>query len=224
MTPEEIKAVEALKAEKEKLQQELKQIQDQKETKEQAAKQQNQFDFMKDEKKEAAQTPSLEEQAKRNAEEKARIEQYNKKIEDTVKFNVGIKQFIDDNLDIIGENIKDIWDISSKRKYANSFEQADELRANILNQFFKDQKHIDALITDKFKAKANEFLGLADVVKNQRSAEFWELFDLAVENLKLKAKDEQLKKKDNGQNMDKDTEKHNQKFFQARSYFIPTKQ
>ncbi|MDR0485694.1 MAG: hypothetical protein LBH29_03090 [Elusimicrobiota bacterium] len=168
-------------------------------------------------------SPSLEEQAKANAEEKAKIEAASKKIEETLKFNMDIKRFVEENAAIVGEEIQSIISLSENVKYATALEKANELRSNILSSFFKRQEHIEALVIDKYKAKAAEFLELAAVVKNQRSAEFWDLFELAVENIKLKEKQEELLKKTNGQATDKKTNEHNKKFFDARSYYIPAK-
>jgi hypothetical protein len=167
--------------------------------------------------------PSLEEQAKLNAAEQAKIAAEQKKVEETIKFNLGIAKFVDDNKDIVGENIKAIIDLAKNVKYASAFEQANELRTNILNAFFKEQSHIDALITDTYKARANEFLSLAVVVKNEQSAKYWDLFELAVENIRRDKKHEELLKKSGGQNTDEEGKEYDKKFFEMRSHYIRKK-
>ncbi|MDR3050011.1 MAG: hypothetical protein LBV16_09325 [Elusimicrobiota bacterium] len=166
---------------------------------------------------------SLEEQAKKNAAEKERIEKARKVIEDAVRFDYDIKNKITENLAIVGEEVKTILDLAAGRAYSDSVEKANELRASILNSFFSKQEHIDALVTETFKTKATDFLKLTQLKRNELSGQYWELFDLAVENIKAKKKQEELQKVQSGKNSDKDIEEYNKKFFAARGHYIQEK-
>ncbi|MDR1942451.1 MAG: hypothetical protein LBQ47_09010 [Endomicrobium sp.] len=144
------------------------------------------------------QTKTLEEQEEENRKQKEKIDAENKKIERAVEFNFSVEKFAAENIDILGEETKNIIELAKGRTYANSIEKANELRASIISKFFSAQENIDALQTDKMKGKAAEFLGFAQVKKNETSAEHWDLLELAVANLKKDKKHEELLKGEKG--------------------------
>ena len=208
MSPDEQKAFDDTKAELEALKKE----------KEEAGKNKSTPPAKENDDPEAQET--LKEQAKKNADQKAKIDAENIKIERAIKFDYEIKNLLKDDIEIIGEEIKNIVEIADKRTYTNSVEKANEVRATVLDAFFKQQKNIDALVTEGFKAKATSFLALAQVKKYELADEYWELFELAIANIKGIAKQEELKKQSKGENTDKVVDEHNQKFFNSRSHYI----
>lgn len=183
MTPEELqKEVERLKNENEKLTKDLDDA--------------TRPSKIEEPKKE---TLSLEEQEARNREEKLRIDEHNAKVESAAKFNYEIDNFVSDNLAVIGDEVKSIIDLSKERTYPNSIEKANELRASILNKYFSKKENVEALLTESFKKKAIDFLGLTQVKKHELAGQHWELFELSVQNKMKDKKQEELLKKENGQ-------------------------
>lgn len=159
----------------------------------------------------------LEEDARKKAEEEAKNKAQSKKIENAVAFSYDITKLLSENPDILGEEIKSIIDLAAKRDYPNAIEKANELRSAILNTFFSKQANIDALVTESFKKKATEFLALTTIKRNELSEEYWNLLELAVENIKKEKKHEELLKKGKGEYTGSDAEeKYDKKIFGLR--------
>ncbi|MDR3112764.1 MAG: hypothetical protein LBU09_00125 [Endomicrobium sp.] len=204
MTPEELQAaLDAEKAEKEKLSKELEEL-----------RKKNNPPAPPEDKK------TLEEQEEENRKQREKIDAESKKIENAVEFNLKIGTFVKDNLEIVGEKIKGIIELASQRTYPNGIEKANELRASILNAFFSEQANIDALPMDSFKNKALEFLKLTQIKRTEDSAKYWELFELAVENIKKEKKHAELLKGKDGKDTDVKGAEYEKKFFDMRAHYI----
>jgi hypothetical protein len=216
MTPEEQKAHDELKAQNEKISKEMEEL------KKLVPPQPNLPNMPSDPPKEK-ETLTLVEQVRKNSEDKKRIEEENKKISDAVKFNIGFERFASDNAAVVGDEIKGIMEASKNRKYGSDIEQANELRANILNSFFSKQANIDALVLDNYKKRAQDFLEMAHVKKDERSGDYWDLFELAVANIAKDNKHQEILKKESGQNTDNKSKEYDKKFFDMRSHYIKAK-
>ena len=163
---------------------------------------------------------TLEQQEEENRKQKEKIDAENKKIEDAVKFNLSVEKFVKDNLEIIGEEIKSIIELAGQRTYPNSIEKANELRASILNKFFGTQANVDALTTEAFKNKALEFLKLTQIKRTEDAGKYWELFELAVENIKKEKKHAELLKGKDGKDTDAKGSEYEKKFFDMITHYI----
>jgi hypothetical protein len=212
MTQEEQKAFDELKAQKEKVEEELK------EKASLAAKQLDAKVSGKNDK-----NPTLDDLlalSEKNALEKAKIDADSKRIETAVKFNFEIERIVKENVDIVGEEIKSIVELAKQRTYSSGIEKANEIRASVLNKFFSVQENLDALATENFKTKAMEFLALAQVKRNELSAKYWELFELAVENIKKERKHAELLKSRDGNTVSTKGAEYDSKFFGMRRHYI----
>jgi hypothetical protein len=79
---------------------------------------------------------------------------------------------------------------------------------------------VDALVTENFKSKAVEFLALPQVKRNELSANYWELFELAVENIKKERKHAELLKSKDGNSVSEKGTEYDGKFFGMRKHYI----
>lgn len=229
MTEEEQKEFDELKAEKENIEEELKEkaklaakLEAKLEAKLAAKLTANHSDT-KGSGKNNDEKPTLDDLmalSEKNALEKAKIDADNKRIENAVKFNFEVERIVNENAGVIGEEIRNIVELAKQRTYSSGIEKANEIRASILNKFFSVQANVDALLTENFKAKAVEFLALTQVKRNELSANYWELFELAVENIKKERKHAELLKSKDGKNVDAKGMEYDGKFFGMRKHYI----
>ncbi|MDR2426833.1 MAG: hypothetical protein LBD46_06635 [Endomicrobium sp.] len=171
--------------------------------------------------------PTLEDliaKSKKDSEEQAKIKEINNQLERAVEFNYKIETFAKENKEIVGDEVINIIELSKGRNYDTGIEKANELRSAILNKYFSVQSNIDALRTESFKKKATEFLALTQIKRNELSDEYWELFELSVENIRRDKKQAELVKAENGIETNDFQKKYKEKLAeQANEYYFPGK-
>jgi len=112
-----------------------------------------------------------------NAEKKAEI--LLAEIQESVKFNLSVKDFVEKNKSILPEEAGKILATVDGKNYGNENEKANYIRKNLLESFLEKQENIDALEPSQ-KIKADRFKALAEMDKLKKSNEFWDLVELGV--------------------------------------------
>jgi len=102
------------------------------------------------------------------------------KIQEAVKFNFSVKDFVEKNKSTLPEEATKILATVEGKVYKNEGEKANAVRKNLIESFIEKQENIDFL-TDSLKAKASNFKALAETDKERRSQEFWDLVETGVE-------------------------------------------
>ena len=126
-----------------------------------------------------------------NAEKKAEI--LIAEIQDSVKFNLSVKDFVEKNKSILPEeSVKILSNVESKN-YKNDNEKANAVRKNLIESFLEKKENIDCL-ESSMKARAENFKALAETDKERRSKEFWDLVEIGVALKYNKNKAQELNK------------------------------
>jgi hypothetical protein len=102
------------------------------------------------------------------------------KIQESVKFNLSVKDFVEKNKSTLPEEASKILATVEGKVYKNESEKANAVRKNLIESFIEKQENMDFL-SDSLKAKALTFKNLAETDKERRSNEFWDLVDIGVE-------------------------------------------
>lgn len=100
-------------------------------------------------------------------------------IQDSVKFNLGIKDFAEKNKSLLPEESLKILTAIESKTFKNDNEKANTVRKSFLDSFLEKQENIDVLIPS-MKARAEQYKSLAESDKERRSKEFWDLVEAGV--------------------------------------------
>lgn len=124
-------------------------------------------------------------------------------IQEAVKFNITIKDFVEKNKDLLPDEASKILSMIDAKTYKDDGEKANITRKNLLDCFLEKQENLSPM-TSSMKLRAAAYKELAESDKQKRSAEFW---DLAETGLVIKAgvKKAQALNIVNGVNADEDS-------------------
>lgn len=115
---------------------------------------------------------------------------------EAVKFNLGIKDFVEKNKTLLpDESGKILLNIAAK-SFKDANEQANITRKGLIDSFLSQKENINSL-TVSMADRAKEYDNLAESEKEKRSAEFWDLVETGVA-LKLGMKKAEALNKVNG--------------------------
>jgi hypothetical protein len=119
-------------------------------------------------------------------------------IQGSVKFNMEIKKFFEDNKTLFPEETAKILETIGGKTFADDNEKANTTRKSLLDSFLEKQENIDVL-TPSLKTRAETYKALAESDKMRRSGEFWDLAETGLA-LKLGARKAEALSKINGGN------------------------
>ena len=132
---------------------------------------------------------------KKTAEEKAAEA---RSIENNLKFNMGISQFVKENADLLPTEVPEILKVADKEKYDNSADQANAIRVAILQSYFSVEDNLSVL-TPTQKTQLDDFLKLTKNGKEQKAESIYvNLFEPALATMKRVKKAEELGKSRSG--------------------------
>lgn len=145
---------------------------------------------------EAAKSKSVVEQAKEAvALEKAAGESLTK-VEESIKFNLSVGDFVKKNENILPEEAGKILAAIATKTFKDENEKANLTRKNLLDSFLEKQENM-GILQGSMIARAAQYKSLAESDKEKRSAEFWDLAELGIV-LKQGAKKAEALNKING--------------------------
>lgn len=119
-------------------------------------------------------------------------------IQDSVKFNLSLKDFFDKNKSLLPDEAGKILEIIAAKTFKDDNEKANTTRKDLLDAFLSKQENIDVL-TPSLKDRAEKYKALAESDKLKRSSEFWDLAETGLA-LKLGARKADALNKINGGN------------------------
>jgi hypothetical protein len=184
MTPEEI---EALKAENEA-------------AKAEAAKLKADIEALKNPKKEEPkkEEDDLQAKAKKEKEEAEKSSNNSKQIESSIKFNLGVNDFVKNNKDILPAEVETILKVAEKENYDTAAAKANAVKVGIVGSFFSIQSNLE-LLTQAQKSQLEDFQKLTKNGKEDRASHVYEnIFEPAIEMLKKLKKAEEVGKARSG--------------------------
>lgn len=145
---------------------------------------------------EAGKAKSIVEQAKEAlAADKAAGESLTK-VEESIKFNLSISDFVKKNESILPEEAGKILAAISVKTFKDENEKANAARKNLLDSFLGQKENL-VVMTGSMQTRAEYYKGLAESDKERRSAEFWDLAEVGIA-LKQGARKAEVLNKING--------------------------
>ena len=143
-------------------------------------------------------TKTIAQEAKEEIEAKKAAEGALSQIQASVKFNLGINEFVEKNKSLLPEEAETILKTASTKTFKDDNERANIVRKGLLDSFLSQQENLDSL-TGSLKDRAAKYSALAESEKEKRSSEFWDLAEIGIA-LKAGSKKAEALNKINGVN------------------------
>lgn len=141
---------------------------------------------------------NLTDKARRQKEEEAQRGNETQRIESSIQFNMGLKDFVEQHKDILPAEIEDILKVAEKEKYDSAIERASAIRSAMVQSFFEVQSNLD-LLTNKQKTQIEDWLKLTkNGRENKADTIFENIFEPSLEMIKRVKKAEELSKARSG--------------------------
>lgn len=143
------------------------------------------------------------------AKEKEESEKNNanaKKVENALKFNLSVANFVKENKDILTADIEGILKAAEKENYDTACNKANAVKVGMIGTFFSVQANMD-LLTAAQKSQLEDFQKLTKNGKEEKAEHVFEnIFEPAIEMLKKVKKAEELGKAKSGFSSDSSVE------------------
>lgn len=140
----------------------------------------------KEEKKE-----SIADEAIKRLENEKKEKEENAKIEDAIKFNLSISEFVSKNKNILPDETENIIKTAEERNFKNSSEKANAIRKGIIEAFVKYKENVEKL-PQSIQAEVARFNSFTEREKEAQSKRFWSIVEVGAEYKILSRKAEQL--------------------------------
>lgn len=137
-------------------------------------------------KKDAEPAPTDADKVRAELEAKAQKEAETARMQDAIKFNLGVSQFVADNKDYLGKLAEGLVKTVNEKQFSDEVRKAAALKKNLLEDFFSLQENIDAA-PEELKPRILSFKALADDDKEKQAAQFWDTLTLTLGQKKLAA-------------------------------------
>lgn len=100
-------------------------------------------------------------------------------IQSSIKFNLGVNDFVEKNKSNLPEEAGRILTALSTKTFKDENERANTVRKSLLDSFLSQKENIECL-TPTLATRANEYKALAESDKEKRSSEFWDLAETGI--------------------------------------------
>lgn len=128
---------------------------------------------------EEKQTKSVAEEAKAQIEAEKLAASNLATIQSSIKFNLGVNDFVEKNKSNLPEEAGRILSALSTKTFKDENERANTVRKSLLDSFLSQKENIECL-TPTLATRANEYKALAESDKEKRSSEFWDLAETGI--------------------------------------------
>lgn len=140
----------------------------------------------KEEKKE-----SIADEAIKRLENEKKEKEETSEIEDAIKFNLSISEFVSKNKNILPDETENIIKTAEERNFKNSSEKANAIRKGIIEAFIKYKENVEKL-PQSIQAEVARFNSFTEREKEAQSKRFWSIVEVGAEYKILSRKAEQL--------------------------------
>lgn len=140
----------------------------------------------KEEKKE-----SIADEAIRRLENEKKEKEETSEIEEAIKFNLSISEFVSKNKNILPDETENIIKTAEERNFKNSSEKANAIRKGIIEAFVKYKENVETL-PQSIQAEVARFNSFTEREKEAQSKRFWSIVEVGAEYKILSRKAEQL--------------------------------
>lgn len=140
----------------------------------------------------------LREQAEKERREKESKAGEIKAVESAVKFNLGLKEFVEKNKELLPKEVSDILRLSDRETYGSEVARANALKAAFMQSYFLVQDNL-ADLTAAQKESVAQFLKLSQTGREAKAAELYDtVFEPALEVQRKVKKASELIRAKNG--------------------------
>lgn len=159
---------------------------------------------------------ALQEAAAKKAREEERT-----RLQNAIKFNLGIAKYVEENKDFLTAIAGTIVSKVNEKQFSDEEAKSLNMRKNLLEDFFSQQANIDAA-PEELKPRIMAFKALAEDEKERQAAKNWDLLQLVVDRKKLTAQVEAAKRaRQGGYEETNDLVKdYNAKVFARKSQYL----
>lgn len=140
----------------------------------------------KEEKKE-----SIADEAIKRLEHEKKEKEETAEIEDAIKFNLSISEFVSKNKNILPDETENIIKTAEEKNFKNSSEKANAIRKGIIEAFIKYKENVEKL-PQSIQAEVARFNSFTEREKEAQSKRFWSIVEVGAEYKILSRKAEQL--------------------------------
>lgn len=145
--------------------------------------------------------------------------QREKEITDTVKFNIGIRDFLENNADLLPKDVKTTYENINNGNIGSADEKRKEIQRSIIVSTFENKKAFESLIPSH-KEKIENFLSLQLEAQRNKAGDTWEILETYIDKKKYAMAQEKLKRIELGFDVSDDEQAKNQdKFNNAYKFF-----
>ena len=128
---------------------------------------------------EAAKAKSIVEQAKDAVEAEKVAADSLGKIQESIKFNISVKDFVEKNKNLLPVEAEKILATIATKTFKDDNEKANAARKNLLDSFLSQKENL-SVMTVSMQTRAEFYKGLAESDKEKRSSEFWDLAEVGI--------------------------------------------
>lgn len=141
---------------------------------------------------------SINEKVEDHNKDKERRDSDSKELESAVRFDLQSNEFLKNNASLLPKKVSDIFTVASKEKYDSPVEKAREIKAGIVEEFFKVQSNMD-LLTPYQKGVVEDYLKLTKLGRIKDAQQIYQtIFEPTLEMLRGIKKAEQVNHTRNG--------------------------
>lgn len=175
-------------------------------------------------KKDPEPAPSDADKVRADLEAKARKDAETAQMQDAIKFNLGVGDFVAKNKDLLGRLAEGLVQEVNKKQFSDEVRKACALKKNLLEDFFMLQENIDAA-PEELKPRIMAFKALADDEKEKQAARFWDTLTLTLGHKKLAAQVAAAKRARSGQFEETNdlVKQYNDRVFAKRAHYLGEK-
>ena len=142
--------------------------------------------------------PDLGEKARLEREKLDAASNRDRRLESSVRFNLGASEFLKKNEPLLPKEVKDIFSQAEKENFADAIEKDSAIKSGLIQAFFQVQANVD-LLTVGQKAALDEYLKLTKTGKQDKTQSLYDMvFEPAFEMLKRVKRAEALSKGHSG--------------------------
>lgn len=136
---------------------------------------------------------TINEEAKNKVKEEEAANNDREDLESSIKFNMGISKFVEDNEALLPKEAKKIIETINAKTYKSEKKKADEVRKSLIDSFIEVQENIDILPASQ-KEALSRYKSLTEDEKLKQSSSFWGIVDVGINHKMLTKKASQLSK------------------------------
>lgn len=175
-------------------------------------------------KKDPDPAPSDADRVRADLEAKAKKEAETAKMQDAIKFNLGVGDFVAKNKDLLGRLAEGLVQEVNKKQFSDEVRKACALKKNLLEDFFMLQENVDAA-PEELKPRIMAFKALADDEKEKQAARFWDTLTLTLGHKRLAAQVAAAKRARSGQFEETNdlVKQYNDRVFAKRAHYLGEK-